>query len=449
VKSSDVRAPAMQAAIRRLRQQALASGRMHEPITVAINDEGTVASIAVPIDGKGTDSVSNASLAQLRDVIVPATVGAVPGAEAGVTGATAQWKDSTDELRSNLPIVVGFVLLLAFVLMLVAFRSPVIAVKAILLNLLSVAAAYGVLVLVFQHGYGSDFLGFTPTGGIDPVVPLLLFVILFGLSMDYHVFLLSRIREAVQRGASTEEAVARGITSTAGVVTSAATVMVGVFAVFATLSLLMFKQFGVGLATAILIDATIVRGVLLPASMKLLGDWNWYLPRWLSWLPRFESAESEIDATPSSRRRRRRARRLLPLGVLIVTVLSVAALSPVSLLAGTGNKHERPAEASQLERSYEYGIGNFTLDLRDVELPPGRTTIEVELAVGHLLVKVPDGAALVLDGHAAAGKVDLLDETSDGTDVDDRVVAPGSRSSAPVLVLEADVGFGRLGVERR
>jgi hypothetical protein len=211
----------------------------------------------------------------------------------------------------------------------------------------------------------------------------------------------------------------------------------------------MFKQFGVGLATAILIDATIVRGVLLPASMKLLGDWNWYLPRWLSWLPRFESAESEIDATPSSRRRRRRARRLLPLGVLIVTVLSVAALSPVSLLAGTGNKHERPADASQLERSYEYGIGNFTLDLRDVELPPGRTTIEVELAVGHLLVKVPDGAALVLDGHAAAGKVDLLDETSDGTDVDDRVVAPGSRSSAPVLVLEADVGFGRLGVERR
>ena len=248
VKSADVRAPAMQTAIRRLRHQALASGRMHEPITVDINDDGTVANIAVPIDGMGTDSVSNASLAQLRDEIVPATVGAVPGAEAGVTGATAQWKDSTDEMTSNLPIVVGFVLLLAFSLMLVAFRSPVIAVKAIVLNLLSVAAAYGVLVLVFQHGYGSDLLGFTPTGGIDPVVPLLLFVILFGLSMDYHVFLLSRIREAVQRGASTEEAVARGITSTAGVVTSAAIVMVGVFAVFVTLSMLMFKQFGVGLA---------------------------------------------------------------------------------------------------------------------------------------------------------------------------------------------------------
>jgi predicted RND superfamily exporter protein len=448
VKSSDVRAPAMQAAIRRLRQQAVASGRMHEPITVAINDAGTVASIAVPIDGTGTDSVSNASLAQLRDEIVPATVGAVPGAEAGVTGATAQWKDSTDEMKANLPLVVGFVLLLAFSLMLVAFRSPVIALKAIVLNLLSVAAAYGVLALVFQHGYGSDLLGFTPTGGIDPVVPLLLFVILFGLSMDYHVFLLSRIREAVQRGASTEEAVARGITSTAGVVTSAAIVMVGVFAVFATLSMLMFKQFGVGLATAVLIDATIVRGVLLPASMKLLGDWNWYLPRWLRWLPRSEAGGSDIEvATPS--RRRRRARRLLPFGVLVVTVLSVAALSPVSLLAGTGNRHERPADASQLERSYEYGIGNFTLDLRDVELPQGTTRIEVELAVGHLLVKVPSGAALDIDGHAAAGKVDLLDETSDGTDVDDRVVDAGAESSAPLLVLEADVGFGRLGVERR
>ena len=193
-------------------------------------------------------------------------------------------------------------LLLAFALMLVAFRSPVIAAKAIVLNLLSVAAAYGVLVLVFQHGYGSGLLGFTPTGGIDPVVPLLLFVILFGLSMDYHVFLLSRIRESVQRGVTTDEAVAHGIKSTAGVVTSAAIVMVGVFAVFATLSMLMFKQFGVGLATAILLDATIVRGVLLPASMKLLGDRNWYLPRWLQWLPRFDlSASPRLRSRPSRR----------------------------------------------------------------------------------------------------------------------------------------------------
>ncbi|HXV58902.1 MAG TPA: MMPL family transporter [Gaiellaceae bacterium] len=285
VEAPDVRDPAVQAAIGRLEERALASGRMHEPITVEVNEAGTVAEITIPIEGKGTDAVSNASLAELRDEIVPNTVGALPDAEAGVTGLTAQWKDSSDDISSKLPLVVGFVLVLAFTLMLVAFRSPVIAAKAILLNLLSVGAAYGVLVLVFQHGVGKSFFGFSSTAGIDPVVPLLLFVILFGLSMDYHVFLLSRIRELVQRGASTDEAVSEGIKSTAGVVTSAALVMVAVFAVFITLSMLMFKQFGVGLATAILLDATIVRGVLLPASMKLLGDWNWYLPSWLEWLP--------------------------------------------------------------------------------------------------------------------------------------------------------------------
>jgi uncharacterized membrane protein YdfJ with MMPL/SSD domain len=300
VEAPDVNAPAMQAAIRRLQQRALASGRMHEPITVDVNDAGTVANITIPIDGKGTDSVSRASLAALRDEIVPRTVGAVPDAVAGVTGLTAQWKDSTDAITSKLPLVVAFVLVFAFTLMLVAFRAPVIAAKAIVLNLLSVGAAYGVLVLVFQHGVGKGFLGFSSTAGIDPVVPLLLFVILFGLSMDYHVFLLSRIRELVQRGMSTDEAVSRGIRSTAGVVTSAAVVMVAVFAVFVTLSMLMFKQFGVGLAVAILLDATIVRGVLLPASMKLLGDWNWYVPSWLEWLPRTRLAESESQPAPES-----------------------------------------------------------------------------------------------------------------------------------------------------
>ena len=198
--------------------------------------------------------------------------------------------------------MVAFVLLFAFGLMLVAFRSIVVAAKAILLNLLSVAAAYGVLVLVFQHGFGKGLLGFSSTAGIDAVVPLLLFVILFGLSMDYHVFILSRIRETFDRGTSMDEAVAHGIKSTAGVVTSAAIVMVGVFAIFATLSMPFFKQFGVGLAAAILIDATIVRAVLLPATMKLLGDWNWYLPSWLQWLPRLEPASEpapELPAAPS------------------------------------------------------------------------------------------------------------------------------------------------------
>ena len=201
-------------------------------------------------------------------------------------------------MKSVAPLVFGFVLLFAFVLMLITFRSLVIAAKAIVLNLLSIGAAYGILVLVFQHGWGKGILGFEFTGGIDPFLPILLFVILFGLSMDYHVFILSRVREAYDRGMSTDEAIAHGIKSTAGVVTSAAFVMVGVFAIFATLSMLILKQFGVGLAAAILIDATIVRAILLPASMKLLGDWNWYLPKWLEWLPRLEHGGSVEGPKP-------------------------------------------------------------------------------------------------------------------------------------------------------
>jgi len=167
----------------------------------------------------------------------------------------------------------------------VTFRSIVIPVKAIVLNLLSVGAAYGVLVWIFQDGHLESLLGFTSIGGITSWLPLFLFVILFGLSMDYHVFILSRVREGFDRGMSTEEAISHGIKATAGIVTSAAAVMIGVFSIFATLSSIDFKEMGVGLATAVLIDATIVRAVLLPASMKLLGDWNWYLPSWLGWLP--------------------------------------------------------------------------------------------------------------------------------------------------------------------
>jgi uncharacterized membrane protein YdfJ with MMPL/SSD domain len=301
VKAPDVKAPEVQAAIQEFRERAVATGRAYEPITVDVNQDGTVANITVPIEGKGTDAASEASLAALRKDVVPETVGALPAAEAGVTGLTAAWIDSKNETKSELPLVFAFVLAFAFILMLFAFRSLVIAAKAIVLNLLSVAASYGVLVLVFQHGYGKDLIGLSSIAGIDPVIPLLLFVILFGLSMDYHVFILSRIREAFHRGIGSDEAIAYGIRSTAGVVTSAAIVMVFVFAIFATLSMMFFKQFGVGLAIAVLLDATIVRAVLLPASMKLLGDWNWYLPSWLEWLPRFdEDAEKapEAPATP-------------------------------------------------------------------------------------------------------------------------------------------------------
>jgi RND superfamily putative drug exporter len=288
VKAPDVEAPAVRRGIRRLETAAIATGRARRPITVAINNDHTIANITVPILGNGTNAQSNASLAALRQDVLPQTVGALSGVRSGVTGPAAEWKDTKDHLKSKLPLVVSFVLVLAFALMLVAFRSIVIAIKAIVLNLLSVAAAYGVLVLVFQHGVGKSFLGFSSTAGIDPVTPLLLFVILFGLSMDYHVFIISRIRETYVRGASMDDAIAHGIKSTAGVVTSAAIVMVAVFSIFATLSMLIFKQFGVGLAVAVLIDATLVRGILLPATMKLLGDWNWYLPSWLEWLPRFE-----------------------------------------------------------------------------------------------------------------------------------------------------------------
>ncbi|MGZ6587578.1 MAG: MMPL family transporter [Solirubrobacteraceae bacterium] len=301
VKAPDINAPAVRQAIGRLKVAALATGRARGPITVDTNRNHTIANITVPILGKGTDAQSNASLAALREDVLPQTVGALPNVQSGVTGLTAEWKDQKDQLRSKLPLVVAFVLLLAFALMLVAFRSIVVAIKAIVLNLLSVAAAYGVLVLVFQHGIGKGLLGFSSTAGIDPVTPLLLFVILFGLSMDYHVFIISRIRETFDRGASMDDAIAHGIKSTAGVVTSAAVVMVAVFSIFATLSMLIFKQFGVGLAAAILIDATLVRGVLLPATMKLLGERNRYLPSWLEWLPHFghdESPEPVAAETP-------------------------------------------------------------------------------------------------------------------------------------------------------
>jgi uncharacterized membrane protein YdfJ with MMPL/SSD domain len=246
------------------------------------------------VPGSGNDAPSTHALSVLRDQIIPATVGGVTGATVNVSGEAASSEDFASQLKSRLPLIFAFVLGLAFLLMLVTFRSIVIPIKAIILNLLSVGAAYGLLVLVFQQGRGESLLGFTSIGGVTNWLPLFLFVVLFGLSMDYHVFILSRVRELYDRGMSTDEAVRQGISATAGTVTSAAAVMVGVFACFVTLSFLDFKEMGFGLAVAVLIDATIIRGVLLPASMTLLGDWNWYLPRWLQWLPR---VGAERDAT--------------------------------------------------------------------------------------------------------------------------------------------------------
>jgi uncharacterized membrane protein YdfJ with MMPL/SSD domain len=271
---------------RRLQALALRTGIAHGPVVATRNDDGTAASLFLPLTGAGNNSASRRAIEVLRHDLIPRTIGTIPGAETAVTGDVAEDVDFTHQLKHGLPYVIVFVLLLAFVLLLVAFRSIVVPLKAIVLNLLSVGAAYGVLVLVFQLHWAQGLLGFTSNGSIISWLPLFLFVVLFGLSMDYHVFILSRVREGVDSGMPSDEAVRYGITATAGVVTSAALVMFAVFSIFGSLSSLDVKQAGVGLAVAVLIDATIVRAVLLPASMKLLGDWNWYLPRALQRLPR-------------------------------------------------------------------------------------------------------------------------------------------------------------------
>jgi len=300
ISAPDATSPQVTLGITALKRAALATGRMYEPISVDISASHRAARISIPLAGTGTDAASLAALKLLRNNIIPATIGRVPGVSVHTTGVAGQTLDFNNTMKSRAPFVFAFVLGLAFVLLLLTFRSIVIPFTAIVLNLLSVGAAYGVLVLIFQQGHLQSLLGFTSVGGVVNWLPLFLFVILFGLSMDYHVFILSRVREAHDRGMTTEDAVAHGIKATAGVVTSAAIVMVSVFAIFATLGEIVFQMMGVGLAAAILIDATIVRAVLLPATMKLLGDRNWYLPGWLEWLPRIATEPgTEPAAAPA------------------------------------------------------------------------------------------------------------------------------------------------------
>ncbi len=284
LQAHDVRAADVQAGVDRLIQRAGQTRGLLRPVSVDISSDHRAETISIPLAGNGTNARSDAALVRLR-ALVPATVGAVAGVQAGVTGETAGTVDFDSVMNSHLPIVFAFVLGMAFLLLLFTFRSIVIPFQAIALNLLSVGAAYGLLVLVFQDGHGQKLLGFQGTSPIVSWLPLFLFVVLFGLSMDYHVFILSRVREAFDRGCSAREATIQGVRSTAGVVTSAALVMVAVFAIFGTLRLMEFKQLGVGLAAAILIDATVIRGVLLPSTLALLGDRAWYLPAWLQWLP--------------------------------------------------------------------------------------------------------------------------------------------------------------------
>jgi RND superfamily putative drug exporter len=300
VRAPRVDTPQMRRAYDLFRERAVATGEFFTPFSVTLNPEKTVARIDFAIAGNGDDAASERALHTLRETVIPPIARTVPGVDVAVTGVTAGTHDFNHQMKARLPYVFLFVLALAFVLLLLTFRSLVIAATAVALNLLSVGAAYGILVAVFQHGWFAGVFGFQTNGSIVSWLPLFLFVVLFGLSMDYHVFILSRIKELHDDGVPTDEAVRLGITRTAGTVTSAAIIMVAVFGLFASLSLIMMQQMGFGLAIAVLIDATVVRAVLVPSVMKLLGEWNWYLPQSLEWLPSL-SPEGERRPAPPRR----------------------------------------------------------------------------------------------------------------------------------------------------
>jgi uncharacterized membrane protein YdfJ with MMPL/SSD domain len=295
--------PDTQAAIKDLSDRILALDGISPPVETHESVDKTVALVSYVMAGGRNDQHNQEIVREVRHDLVPAAFAALPDIDAYVTGRAAFTLDVVDFYARGMPMVMAFVLGLSFLLLLVAFRSIVIPIKAILLNLLSTGAAFGLLVLVFQDGRLAGPLGFKP-GPIEAFVPVFIFTILFGLSMDYHVFILTRIKEARDHGLSTNEAVARGIAITSGTVTSAAAIMVVVFSVFVTLELVVIKQLGFGLATAVLIDATIVRSVLLPATMRLLGDWNWWLPPFLRWLPEVtiegDVGESEVEPVPAA-----------------------------------------------------------------------------------------------------------------------------------------------------
>ncbi|MEU3045937.1 MMPL family transporter [Streptomyces sp. NPDC006984] len=302
VRARDIDAQPVQRAIAAFREQAVSSGASEGPVEVVTDAGKDVAFISVPLVGGSDQERAEKSLLLLRDEVRPATLGAVDGVEAPITGQVAGSLDFNEQLTGAALPVFAFVVVFAFVLMLLSFRSLAVAVTSILLNLLSVGAAYGILTAVFQHGWGASLVGAEGVGAIVAWLPLFLFVILFGLSMDYHVFVVSRIREGRMQGRTTREAITHGVVTTAGVVTSAAVIMVAVFAIFGTLSMQSMKQMGVGLAVAVLIDATVIRAVLLPAVMALLGEANWYLPAWLRRLPELSHDAPAIPAAAGEAR---------------------------------------------------------------------------------------------------------------------------------------------------
>ena len=301
-KDGDVNTTEIQAAVATFIEAVERDDAFVPPFGTQVSSAGNLLVINVPVAGIDDEDLAEAGVRKLRNDLVPNTLEGTAGIEVFVSddfGAASNF-DERENVKSKAPIVFAFVLGLAFLLLLLMFRSIIIPVKAIGLNLLSVGAAYGVLVLVFQKGVGESILDFEATGVIEIFMPLFLFAVLFGLSMDYHMLLLNRVKEAYDGGYSNEESVSIGIKSTAALITSAAAIMVLVFGSFILSGFVFFKQMGVGLGVAVLIDATVIRAVLLPASMKILGDWNWYLPPWMGWLPRISperQREAEAAAT--------------------------------------------------------------------------------------------------------------------------------------------------------
>ena len=291
VDAPDVRSPQVRQGVERL-TASLGSDDAFGALTVETNSAGDLALIEVAVKGDISSPEAHSALDRLRGDYVPAAFDGGP-AEVYVGGRAAEVVDSVTLAQDYLPIIFAFVLSASFVLLLVAFRSIVVPLKAVVMNLLSVGAAYGLLVLVFQEGIGAGLLGFQQTPIIEAFLPMFLFTVLFGLSMDYHVFLLSRIKERYAATGDNSASVAYGLRATGRIITGAALIMVAVFGGFALGDLVMMQQMGFGLAVAIILDATIVRMVLVPASMELLGDWNWYFPNWLEWLPKIN-----IDGVP-------------------------------------------------------------------------------------------------------------------------------------------------------
>ena len=289
----DLSDPAVAGAVRKLRTAAQADGRF--AITgFQRSQDGMLGLLSLAVNSDSTGSGASQAVRDLRADVIPAALGGAP-ARVLVGGGPAAFADMIDLVDLYTPVVIAAVLLLSCGLILLAFRSLVIAVQAVVMNVLSVGAAYGLLTLVFQKGIGASLFGFSRTDVIESWVPLLLFCILFGLSMDYQVFLLSRIRERYDQCGNTDEAVAFGIQSTSGIITGAALIMVAVFAGLASGDLVMFQEIGFGLAVAVALDATLVRTVVVPSTMSLLGRWNWYLPRWLDWLPRVSLEEGAAE----------------------------------------------------------------------------------------------------------------------------------------------------------